>query len=167
MARNTAAVPDGEEASPTKGAKKKRGMLLPAIVLAAGLLGGGYFMNSSGAAKAATPGTAGAGVATSTTVAEGPIVTYASITLNLADGRYLKVGVALQLSKKASAKAATFQTESAKPLDMTIAIFGDKSYAQLSAPGGRERAKQELRTKLQQAYPGDILTIYFTEFVMQ
>ena len=80
------------------GKKKGKSNLLPAIVVAAGLLGGGYFMSGGGGAKAAKAAAEGA---TTTTTAEkhGEVVKLDSITLNLADGRFVKLGLALELKE--------------------------------------------------------------------
>src|SRR3954467_12966215 len=66
-----------------------------------------------------------------------------SITLNLADGRFLKLGLALQLAKGVSAEHFA-SAESAKALDAAISYLGSKSYAELGAPGARDAAKAEL-----------------------
>ena len=98
-----------------------------------------------------------------------------SMTVNLADGRYLKVGVAVQLSKKASpsalvadgsgAAAVTF--DPAKAQDATIAVFGTRTYQQLLAGGGRQKAQQALKAELEKRYDHGVLGVYFTEFLMQ
>jgi flagellar protein FliL len=147
-------------------AKKKRSkkVLVPIVVLIAGLLGGGYFMTAGASAKVPAHPAPG-GTTTSTTAALGAIVKLDSITLNLADGRYLKVGIALQLSKKGD--PVKMVTDSAKALDVAISVLGAKTYAQLSAPGGRDTAKAELSAKVVKVYAGTVLGVYFTEFVMQ
>ena len=146
------------------GKKKGRSNLLPAIVVAAGLLGGGYFMSGGGGAKAAPA--AAEGATTSTTAEKhGDVVKLDSITLNLADGRFVKLGLALEL--KVGVKAEGFAGEAARALDIAISTLGDQSYAQLAAAGGREKAKTELKDKVVKAYGGEVTDIYFTEFVMQ
>ena len=50
---------------------------------------------------------------------------------------------------------------------MVISTLGDKTYAELSAPGGREHAKDRLAAEMSQLYPGQVVGVYFTEFVMQ
>jgi len=184
MGRKNKGDAEGADEGEAKAKGKGKGNLIPAVVIAVGLLGGGYLMSGK-SAKAATPtaapgsstaaagATAGAahvaagtpGHGPTTTVAEGAIVKLDDITLNLADGRFLKVGLAFQLSKKG--KADTFTTESPKALDLAIAVLGNRTYSQLIAPGGREAAKAELTAKVKQEYPGAVLDVYFTDFVMQ
>ena len=158
------------ESSSDAPVKKSKNNLIPAVVLAAGLLGGGYFMSSSGGAKAnAAPASpAAAGAATTPTTEKpvsGDVAKLDSITLNLADGRFVKLGLALQL--KEGIEAASFANQAARSLDLAISTLGDRTYAQLAGPGGREAAKAELGEQVKAAYGGEVTGIYFTEFVMQ
>lgn len=138
--------------------------LLPAIVLAVGLIGGGYFMGG-GKGAAAAKATVPSGPTTSTTLPAGEVLPLDPITLNLSDGHVLRVGIALQLTKAAKADAVT--KEGPKALDLAIGLLGEKSQAELTAPGGRAKAKQELSEKVAAAFEGKVLGIYFTDFVMQ
>src|SRR3954452_9875541 len=152
------------------GKKKGKGNLIPAVVVAAGLLGGGYFMSSGGAKGTAAAATAGAGATTTTTekVEHGEVVKLDSITLNLADGRFVKLGLALELKKGVGGEGgAAFQSKAAVALDLAISTLGERTYPELAAPGGRDKAKAELSDKVVKAYGGDVTEIYFTEFVMQ
>src|SRR2546430_2087712 len=79
------------------------------------------------AAAGAAAGEAGAAGTTATTVAGGVTVsTGEAITLNLADGRFLKVAISLQLAKGVSADKLS-EAESAKALDAAISYLGSKS----------------------------------------
>ena len=109
------------------------------------------------------------------TKVEGAVVTLAPITLNLADGRYLKLTLALQLSEAASpvagaegeAAAAEPALDGAKALDAAIGVLGQRTYAELIAPGGRASAQKALSAQVRKRYPDDVLGVYFTEFLMQ
>ena len=151
-----------EEAPPAK--KKGKGKLIGAVVVVV-VLTAGYFFGVKGGKKAEAK--AGPPGAPTTTVPKPPgeILDLEPITLNLSDGRFLKVGVSLQLAKGASPEH--MKTESAKALDATIVLLGARTYAQLTAPGGREQAKAELSHKVAELYEGDVLGVYFTNFVMQ
>jgi len=170
---------------------KKKGNLLPAIVLAVGLLGGGYLMQGGSAKPAATSVLAGAtGPAASTTVpsngvsldaasqavltkagikplATDTILKFDDITLNLSDGHFLKLGLALQLTKKAKPDSYTTGGSASKAFDLAITLFGNRSYKDLTAPGARDAAKSELTNKVIVAYDGEVDNLYFTDFVMQ
>jgi flagellar basal body-associated protein FliL len=91
------------------------------------------------------------------------------LTVNLADGHYLKVGLALQLDQTAGADVEKAKDEGlgAKALDMAIAALSPKSMDQLGQSKVRDELKQKLGTDACMAYEGEVLTVYFTNFVMQ
>jgi len=162
--------------------KKKRGNLLPAVIVAIGLFGGAFMMKG-GKAKAATTTTtagkagaaaAGPGGATgSTTTLPTSAKTLAQfaklddITLNLEDGHYLKIGIALQLSPKALVTDYTTGGSASMALDLAISVLGADTYNQLMQPAFRADAKAELDKQVVAAYGGLVQGIYFTDFVMQ
>src|SRR5579862_3940667 len=137
---------EAEGAAATGGkAKKKRGNLLPAVIVAIGLFGAAFMMKG-GKAKAATTtvGTKGAAAAAgpggttgSTTTLPTSAKTLAQIaklddiTLNLADGHYLKLGLGLQLSPKAVVTDYTTGGSASVALDLTISVLGADTYNQL------------------------------------
>lgn len=156
--------------------KSKKAMMIPAVVLIAGLAGGGYFfMNGQSTAQAADPNT-------TTTIELGSIVRLKPITLNLSDGRVLKVGIALQTvakpetdhmkaalggdEKKKVDPESPLHGEEAKALDEAIQVLGDSTYKELSQPGGRQQVKERLAEKIKNVYHDDIIDVYFTDFVM-
>lgn len=154
---------DGAAAEPAKG----KSNMVPAIVVAVGLVIGGFLMGRGGGDQTSAASAAAEHEPTTTTIAVGAIVKLDSVTLNLADGRFLKVGMALQLSK--SAQADTFQAEglSAKALDIAIKSLGRRTYSELQVPKTREEAKEQLSEAVARAYKDEVLDVYFTEFVMQ
>ena len=130
-----------------KGGKKKLLMAAALVVLVAGwffLLGPG-----SGSAEPAKP-------------KPGEVLEMEPITMNLADGRLLKVGIALQPTYDGA-----YGMSGAKALDETIAFLGEHTYEQLAAPGARQVAKGELTERIIKRYEKEVLEVYFTEFVMQ
>ena len=153
---------DGDEA---KGGKGKT--LAMVAVLAVGLLGGLKGFVLTGGPKAGA-----AGVDTTTTTKPGPIVTLDPITVNIAGDRFLKIGLGLQLSGKATGEPAPKDSNDptkgfARALDLTIETFGGHAYESLVTPEGRAAAKEELVKKLEAAYPEEVEGVYFTDFVMQ
>ena len=161
-----------DAAAADSGKKKGKSNLVPAIVVAAGLLGGGYFMSGGGGGKAASAAAEGGATTTTTEKVEhGAVVKLDSITLNLADGRFVKLGLALELEKGAGGHGegggASFEGQASIALDLAISTLGDMTYNQLAAPGGRDKAKAELAEKVKKAYGGEVAELYFTEFVMQ
>jgi flagellar basal body-associated protein FliL len=121
-----------------------------------------------------TPTTAaGAAAATPTTEAidphaeRGGVLELDPLTVNLADGHYLKVGLALQLDKATVVETAKDEGLGAKALDMAIAALSPKTMDELGQSKVRDQLKQELGTDACHAYEGEVLTVYFTNFVMQ
>ncbi len=149
--------------------KGKKGNLVPAIIIAVGLIVGGKMMGGGGSAATTTV------VQATTTTVLGPVVKLDPITLNMSDGRFLRVGLGFQLTAEGAAtghEAAKPDTtdaagEYARALDLAIDVLGGRNYQELVAPEGREAAKKELVEKLKHAYEGEIADVYFTEFVLQ
>lgn len=157
-----------------KGKKGKGALLLPLIIGAAAFFAGGKFMGGSKTVVAGPP--------TTTTIPPGAIITLDPITMNLADGRLLKVGVALQLAPGDAHGAAEGGGHGApakkdegddptkgyaQALDLVIRVLGEKTFDELIDGEERAVAKAELVERLHHAYHGEIEDIYFHQFVMQ
>jgi len=168
MARKQAAdttEADGAAAAGKAGKVKVIGLAVAfaavGAVLGPKLLGGG------GSAPA------GAAEDTTTTTEAGPVVVLDPITLNLADGHLLKVGLALELSAEAGGGGHGETADDdptkgyAKALDAAIDVFGDQTMGSLGAAGGRDAAKEGLEAALHDLYHGEVVGVYFHEFVMQ
>ena len=142
-------------------APKKSKKMLMIIVLAVVLLGGGgagaYFMFFKGDAAEAAP----APVKGAVVVLENPL------TVNLADGHYLKLGFALQMTEE----AGEVEVDTAEALDLAIDQYTGMEVAELESEKGREKAKGELLEKIEKAYNVDhkhlVMGLYFTSFVTQ
>lgn len=159
MAKKTPPAVEEDETSTPKSKKKS---VLIGFVLVAALVGGYVTVSGGGEADAAQE------VAEPTAPVEGAVVNLEPITLNLADGRFLKVGLALQLVEGVAAPAPADVPGFAAPaLDDSISLLGALSYADLVAPGGRDAAKQALTERIAARYEGDVMAVYFTELVMQ
>jgi flagellar FliL protein len=158
-------VPTADVAAPAKKSRKKLFLVVGVLVL---LLGVGGFLAKDllGGPSAPTPDP--------TTVA-GKVETLSPITLNLADGRYLKLTLALQLSQAAGLEAGTQgegaavapAVDGAQALDAAIDVLGRRTYAQLLAAGGRAAAQKALSVEVRKRYDGKVLRVYFAEFLMQ
>ncbi len=120
-----------------------------------------------------TPTTAAAVAATPTTEAVDPhterggVLELDPLTVNLADGHYLKVGIALQLDKATVVETAKEEGLGAKALDMAIAALSPKTMDELGHAKVRDEIKRQLGLDTCHAYEGEVLTVYFTNFVMQ
>jgi flagellar FliL protein len=91
----------------------------------------------------------------------GEVVALEPIQINLAAGHYLRVGVALQLTETAH------EADGSKALDATIATFSGREMEEVLAAKERKHLKEELMKQLEHLYHGDVMDVYFTEFVTQ
>jgi hypothetical protein len=57
--------------------------------------------------------------------------------------------------------------DGSKALDIAISEFSNRPLAELASNAARDKAKAELRKKINKAYEGHVMDVYFTEFVMQ
>lgn len=94
------------------------------------------------------------------------------MTLNLADGKFLKTQLALQLTEEATA-AAGGEAAVAKAFDGSMArdaaiqTLSKYTYDQLLKPKVREEAQTALSKEAAERYEGKVIKVYFTQFVMQ
>jgi flagellar FliL protein len=148
MATTTSIKPAKDEAAaePKKKKSKKKLIIVVAVLLVAG---GGYFMfgKKSGPKPAPKPGA---------------VVAMDAITINLTGGHFLKLGLAIQAPL--TSKTAPDGSEA---LDLAIAELSNHSVAELSTNKAREAIKAALKKKVIEAYDGEVMDIFFTEFVMQ
>ena len=117
-------------------------------------------------------------VTTTTTIPVGEVVALDAITLNLADGHLLKVGIGFQLEyekpaggggegEAAPAADNTDPTKGyAKALDIVIDELSKNTMEELSGQG-RSAAKSQLVKRLRKVFHGKIEDVYFHQFVMQ
>jgi len=142
----------------TESPKKSKKMLM-IIVLAVVLLGGGgagaWFFFLKGDAAEAAP-VKGAVVAIEETM-----------TINLADAHYLKLGFALQMTEEAGEE----EFDTAEAIDLAIDQYTGMEIAELETEKGRLKAKDELLESIEKAYNVEdkhlVMGIYFTSFVTQ
>jgi len=140
-----------EEAAPAKKGKKKLLMMVAAgLMVAAGV--GGYLMLGGGGSKSTEK----------PKPKPGEVLALDAITVNLSDGHYLKLKLALQATA-----AAGKELDGSKALDAAIEQFSEYEMGALSTSEGRKTAKEKLRKHLDEAYEGEVMDVYFTEFVMQ
>ncbi|MCW2815800.1 MAG: flagellar basal body-associated FliL family protein [Nocardioides sp.] len=91
----------------------------------------------------------------------GEVLVLEPIQLNLQGGHYLRLGLALQLT------ADAHELDGSKALDAAIALLSGRSVDELAATGERTELKESLQEQLHEAYHGDVMEVYFTEFVTQ
>jgi flagellar FliL protein len=91
----------------------------------------------------------------------GEVAAMEPIQVNLAGGHYLKIGIALQLT------ADAHEAEGSQALDATIELFSGRSMDELTRVESREKLKHRLVKELEHRYHGDVMDVYFTDFVTQ
>ena len=149
---------DKEEGKGGGGKLKLILMILPTVLLAVALA---YFMFLKPSGTDATAAAEAEATPTSTYV-PGVVVPIDPITINLAGGHFLKLGMTLQ----ASADAAEAPS-GAKALDAAIELYSGMTIDEIATAKGREKTKKELVEKVTELYEKEIYDIYFTTFVYQ
>lgn len=150
----SAAVKDDKKKD-DKGAKKakaggsKKKLIIIAVVVLLAVGGGVKFFVLGGHSAPAKP-------------QPGVVLKLDSINVNLADNHYLKIGLALQTTTKASA-----DIDGSRALDIAISELSGQKMPDLAVPAKREKAKAALVKEVAEAYEGEVMDVYFTEFVMQ
>lgn len=138
--------PAGEVQVVTKGGGRKKLIVLLVALLTVGGAGYWFMLKPAEAKEAPVPG---------------EVVRLEPIQVNLAAGRYLKVGIALQLTAEAE------EADGSAALDATIELFSGRSMDQLTRPEERKQLKKELEKELEKRYHGEVMGVYFTDFVTQ
>jgi flagellar FliL protein len=144
---------DGAAEAAPKKSKKMLIIIIAAVVLLGGGGAGAFFMLRGGSAEAAPT----KGVVTAIDDA---------VTVNLADGHYLKLKFSLQQTADASEAVDTSEA-----LNLAIDEYTGRTVAELSTEKGRDQIKADLLAKLIKAYTVDgtkeVMDIYYTQFVTQ
>lgn len=109
---------------------------------------------------------------TTTTLPDGDVHVIDAFTLNLADGRFLKVGLALELEYKADYPLGEVLKDDPtmgfpREVDAAISVLGGFTFEDLVAPGGKDMAKDVLLAELAAVSDGNVADLYFHQFVMQ
>ena len=160
-ARPAPSVASGSPDAPSGGAGKRKGhrLVVVLVIVAVVVLAAGAYLvvlrphGTAGAAQAPKP--------TPTPVA-GEVLNVDPVSVNLAGGHYLRLGLALQLSTAEKAKP-----DPARALDLAIALYSGRSVDEVSAPATRDQLKGQLLAELQQAYGEGVMDVYLTDYVTQ
>ena len=139
-----------EETEGKGGGKKKLILVLLVVLLAAA--GAAYFFlfAGSGEAEAEEP-------------VPGDVLALEPIAVNLAGGGYLKIGVTLQFVEGVGGEEGG--PDGSKATDLIISTFSQAAPADVV--GAREALKTALEEKIVEAYHGDVMDIYYNEYVTQ
>jgi flagellar FliL protein len=146
MSKVDVEVGDEVETEKGGGAKKKLLVLLPVLALA-GTATWWFMLRPASAEEAPHPGA---------------VVKLEAIQVNLADGHYLRIGIALQATDEVKE-----ELDGSKALDATIELFTGQRQEQLARKPYRDGLKEKLEHRLEEAYEGEVMQVYFTDFVTQ
>ena len=148
-AKSAPSVP--EPVAPAAGSKRKRLMAVALGVLL--VIGGVAFWLLRAPAE---------GVEEVAEPEHGKVQTVQAFSLNLAEERYLRLGLGLQLSEE-----VVEDIDTSKAVDRALTLFSGRSLDEVSSTEGRTALKTELTRQLQEVYEGEVLDVYFTDYVTQ
>lgn len=136
-------------ATETDAPESSRGKLLIgiALLIVAAVAGGSWFFVIAPAASSEPK--------------PGEVVPMEAMQVNLAGGHYLRLGLALQLTETAH------KVDGSKALDAAISVFSGRPIGEVNKPAVRERLRHRLTTMLEERYHGEVMEVYFTEYVTQ
>jgi flagellar FliL protein len=144
MSATAEKAPDEAAEEGKKGGKKKL-IIIAVAVLVIAAAAYWFFLKPSGPTPPPEPG---------------EIVPMDATQINLADGHYLRLGMALQLTTSAE------EADGSKALDAAIELFSGKRLEQIEGHR-RDVLKAKLVKELEELYEGSVMDVYFTEFVTQ
>jgi flagellar FliL protein len=142
MDMSTAAEPE----APAAKKSKKTLLIVVVMVLATAAAAWWFMIRPAGADEAPKPG---------------EVLQLEPIQVNLAGGHYLKIGIALQAVEGAE------HVEGSKALDATIELFSGMTMDELGDKKKRTHLKEKLVEELDHRYHGEVMEVYFTDFVTQ
>ncbi|WP_436698108.1 flagellar basal body-associated FliL family protein [Nocardioides sp. BYT-33-1] len=91
----------------------------------------------------------------------GEVAPLEAIQVNLAGGHYLRLGMALQLTEAAE------EVDGSRALDSAITVFSGLPVEEVNKPDVRETLRHQLLERLRERYHGEVMEVYFTEYVTQ
>lgn len=147
----------GKDPSPEDAPQKKGKKKLLAVVAVLAIAGGGAGYTFFGPGK-----TAEAAEEKPPPPELGEVLVIDPISINLADGHYLKLGLGLQAIAEPE-----HAPEGSKALDSAIALYSGRSMEELSDPEARKKLKEELTATVEEEYHQEVVDVYFREYVMQ
>jgi flagellar protein FliL len=153
---------DTEQQANTKEPRRRRSNLLPALVLAAGMAAAAFLLRPS-------PPAPPEGAATTTTAAPaaGAVVALEPLTLNLHDGAFVRIGVAVALAEGVEAKEFEKKGQTNKMKDRIIFRVSQLSAGDISSAEGLQALKEGLAHDAEKLYHEEFHGLYLTDLVVQ
>jgi flagellar FliL protein len=163
--QDTEPAPTAAAAEPQGRAGRRRGGIVPVVVAA--VVGAVVAAVVAAVVVTRLPAGGSGSDAAPEQPAAGEIVPIDPMTLNLADGHYAKVGLAIELVEGVKADDFVAAGEPAKAEDLVISTLSTRTSADLSTPQGRDAVKAALRTGAKRLYPDEYHDVYLTDLVIQ
>ena len=92
----------------------------------------------------------------------GEVVRMDPISINLAAGHYLKIGITLQATLDAHDAP-----DGSHAQDLAVTMLSGRTVEELADGAAREAIKAELVTKVSESYHDEVIDVWFYEFVTQ
>lgn len=153
---------DVVDAAPPPPAPKRRSNLVPAIIVAVALLGAGFMVRSADKGDSTE-----AAADEVDELVPGEVVPLEPVTLNLADGRYLRLGVAVELVEGVSGSEWSEHGGASRFMDLIIDRVGEHTGDDLATSEGRDDLKQLLRDGGAELFDEEFSEVYVTQLVVQ
>lgn len=147
--------PEAEAAATPKKSKKKL-MLILGVVVVLVAAAAYYFLVLSKADAAAEP----------VEPEPGAVHKVEAMSINLADGRYLRIAVGLQLTLDGAAGHGG-EFDDSKARNAIIDLYSGRPVAEVAPGEAREALRQELAATLEESYHGGVMDVYLIDFVTQ
>lgn len=129
-----------------QGSRKKRMLVIAAAILVAGAASYWFLLRPD----------------TSKAPEKGEVAALEPIQINLSDGHYLRLALALQLSAEVKEKV-----DGSEALASAVDMLSGRPVEDFDAPAGRRKLFAELTRNVVEDYDGDVLDLYVTEAVTQ
>ncbi|WP_169166381.1 flagellar basal body-associated FliL family protein [Cellulomonas taurus] len=99
----------------------------------------------------------------------GEVLTVEPISLNLADGHYLRLGFAMQMTADAAAGEGEGEggIDTSKAIDTAIELYSGRTVAEVSGTDSRVALKDQFLAQLNDGYHDTVLEVNFTNYVTQ
>lgn len=133
--------------TPPKPAQSKKKRILVAIAVLAVVGGGCYWFTKPEAPKEPE---------------KGEVSALESVQINLAEGHYLRLALALQLSAEVKE-----EVDGSQALAAAVDMLSGRPVEEFAKAEGRRKLFKELETDVLEHYEGEVLDLYVTEAVTQ
>lgn len=163
-----------EDATEEGGGKGKgKSKLLIIGVLCIALAGAGFVLGGKLGGDPAAPA---ATVPFEPTVRH--IIELDAVNVNLAQGHYLRIKIAIgadneppgpgeEIVEPKEGEESEYTLKTAPAADLVLTTFAGRTMQELNTPAGREKGRTDLLAGLKEYYGDHIVSVMFTEFVMQ